>query len=155
MVRPKIMARLLWLCSVLLLLGACGGGGSSSPAGQDDSNPPLASQDQDMDGIADASDNCPAISNAGQSDLDNNGIGDDCDNNCGNSLTTVQPYACRIAGLGEGTCLAYQTSRKAWLFSRAVGNCNGRLQFISKEGIALSSKECRVPSCEVALSTLW
>lgn len=103
MVRPKMMARLLWLCSVLLLLGACGGGGSSSPAGQDDSNPPLASQDQDMDGIADASDNCPAISNAGQSDLDNNGIGDACDNNCGTSLTTVQPYACRIAGLGEGT----------------------------------------------------
>ncbi|MEO8602720.1 MAG: thrombospondin type 3 repeat-containing protein [bacterium] len=38
-----------------------------------------ASPDADGDGIADASDNCPAAANATQSDADHDGIGDACD----------------------------------------------------------------------------
>lgn len=34
--------------------------------------------DQDGDGVPNASDNCPAVANAGQVDLDHNGVGDAC-----------------------------------------------------------------------------
>jgi len=36
-------------------------------------------EDLDGDGVADASDNCPAISNANQADADHDGVGDACD----------------------------------------------------------------------------
>jgi hypothetical protein len=39
----------------------------------------LEAPDQDGDGIADASDNCTAVSNAGQSDVDGDQFGDACD----------------------------------------------------------------------------
>jgi hypothetical protein len=35
--------------------------------------------DQDGDGVPDVSDNCPAVSNAGQADVDSDGAGDACD----------------------------------------------------------------------------
>lgn len=37
------------------------------------------SNDNDGDGVDDVSDNCPAVANAGQEDLDNDGVGDVCD----------------------------------------------------------------------------
>jgi len=36
--------------------------------------------DQDLDGVPDATDNCPDVPNPGQSDLDHDGVGDACDN---------------------------------------------------------------------------
>ncbi len=41
--------------------------------------PPGAIVDSDIDGIADAEDNCPAVQNAGQEDTDSNGVGDACE----------------------------------------------------------------------------
>jgi Thrombospondin type 3 repeat len=43
------------------------------------STPPPA--DTDGDGVADASDNCPSVSNADQADADSDGLGDACDSN--------------------------------------------------------------------------
>jgi hypothetical protein len=47
----------------------------------------------DSDGVADASDNCPATGNANQADADGNGVGD----------------ACQGKGLATGDSLAYQS----------------------------------------------
>lgn len=41
--------------------------------------PPPVAPDQDMDGVADASDNCPNDNNIDQADSDKDGIGDACD----------------------------------------------------------------------------
>lgn len=40
----------------------------------------LRQVDTDGDGIVDASDNCPAITNSDQMDTDGDGVGDACDN---------------------------------------------------------------------------
>ena len=43
--------------------------------------------DSDLDGICDRVDNCPAVSNPGQEDVDGNGVGDACELSvCGNRL---------------------------------------------------------------------
>ena len=55
---------------LLLILTACGGGSSSGPSTKDD----------DGDGIINARDNCPTISNVDQKNTDNDEIGDACDN---------------------------------------------------------------------------
>jgi len=42
--------------------------------------PPAPPPDKDKDGIPDFQDNCPAVANPSQVDVDHNGVGDDCQN---------------------------------------------------------------------------
>jgi len=46
-------------------------------------------QDSDNDGICDANDNCPQVSNPSQADSDGNGLGDACDNLASNCPTNL------------------------------------------------------------------
>ena len=69
--------------------GGSGGGGGDPNACSTDSdclaggyclNGVCVYDDQDMDGISDNQDNCPANANANQADADDDGVGDACDN---------------------------------------------------------------------------
>ena len=56
------------------------------------SGPPPS--DADGDGVADADDNCPAVSNASQADLDGDAVGDDCDDDIdGDGFTNEREIA--------------------------------------------------------------
>ena len=56
------------------------GGGAMGVRSDWSIGPMTRSVDTDGDGVDDATDNCPAVSNAGQSDGDSDGVGDACDN---------------------------------------------------------------------------
>ncbi|MDE0776889.1 MAG: thrombospondin type 3 repeat-containing protein [Nocardioides sp.] len=54
---------------------------------------PPPAPDGDVDGVADAIDNCPAVANPSQTDSDGDGIGDACDDVKASSSTTIKAPA--------------------------------------------------------------
>ncbi len=76
----NIFQNLLKLVLMVLAL-AMAGCSADDPAGNGGISPASSTLDSDGDGIVDARDNCPGISNPSQADMNGNGIGDACDDN--------------------------------------------------------------------------
>lgn len=74
--RGEIIKGILCLFAALLFVASCGGGGGEGNSSIPNNDSVM---DADGDGIADAMDNCPSISNPDQRDDDQDGIGDTCD----------------------------------------------------------------------------
>ena len=74
--RGEIIKGILCLFAALLFVASCGGGGGGGNSSIPNNDSVM---DADGDGIADAMDNCPSISNPDQRDDDQDGIGDTCD----------------------------------------------------------------------------
>jgi hypothetical protein len=85
-----------------------------------------AAPDGDGDGIADAEDNCPDVANADQADIDDDGIGDACDEN--SYAPTVSTAAANANG-NEGDTLATSGA-----FSDQDGNSSLTITKVSGAG---------------------
>ena len=90
--------------------------------------PAARAQDADGDGIADASDNCPLVANADQSDCDQNGVGDACQSS--ESRTTGNMGAFGSGVTASGTLAGVGPS--LWpvrLTVKAIGDLNLQTEF--------------------------
>ena len=75
-------------------------GPSPDPDPDPDPNPDASEVDTDGDGVPDVDDNCPEISNPGQFDVDNDGVGNVCDVN----TTSSESESADAAQWGGGSC---------------------------------------------------
>lgn len=77
--------------------------------------------DSDGDRVANFEDNCPTVANPDQADLDGNGSGNACDSECGTELLAVEPFACRITGLGPGTAFSLDNAPEGMVIQPRSG----------------------------------
>ena len=81
--------------------GDCDGDGVADGT---DNCPAVANADQadgDGDGVGDACDNCPAVANADQADRDGNGIGDACQDTDGDGVLDIADNCPRVANADQ------------------------------------------------------
>lgn len=75
--------------------------GSLDMATVDCRDPSQLSHDEDVDSIVDGCDNCPALANVGQDDMDRDGVGDACDPRAdvvGDSIALFDPFTTALPG---------------------------------------------------------
>jgi hypothetical protein len=83
----------------------------------------LPSFDQDNDGISDAQDNCPAVSNPSQADCNNNSIGDACEN-FADCNANMLPDSCEIASGAAQDCNANEIPDSCEIAADPSIDCN-------------------------------
>jgi len=78
----KNFGKMFWILSVVVIffaIAGCKGKGTFEDTGAGPSGAPPPAADADGDGVPDATDNCPNISNSDQADSNENGVGDACE----------------------------------------------------------------------------
>jgi len=136
--------------------GPCDVAGCGQSSDCDNNNVPDECQtDGDADGVIDACDNCPSITNPSQEDCDNDGIGDICDVaepcGCGLPVQYACGGACAAAGLQAPGLLSFRQDT----FDANV-MCDGHLSFTLFAGHLGCTSACKIwrmtfnPGCTAA-----
>ena len=119
-INPSLSLRSANWLTTLSALAACAAALALAPTAR--------AQDSDGDGVPDATDNCPLIANANQSDCDSNGVGDACQSSVARSTGNMGAFGSAVTASGALTGVA----SSLWpvrLTVKAVGDLNLPTEF--------------------------